>query len=291
MNSRRTLKQYITGLALAVIFPMYAHAEIIITEIMYNLPGADTGREWVEITNLGGSSIDASRYKFFEANVNHVLTVINGNGVLQPGDSAIITNDSAKFKIDWSSYAGTLFDSSFSLSNTGESFALKDGTLVTLNSVSYNSSLGAAGDGTTLQWKGSIFAPAVPTPGTYRKIENTSDTRSSSNITSTPASSVSAQGDVVVATKPFVPVAGSKKKTVKYSQGYNKAPPIISAKANIQKHEETVHAPAAAKELAAVGATLPSLVTDTRASGLFSSPWILGLLGIIVVASAVFILF
>ncbi len=69
---------------------------------------------------------------------------------------------------------------------------------------------------------------------------------------------------------------------------------ITSPQANIQTHEEAVIAPTETVEPAAVGAVspvLPELVPsqNTRASGLFHSPWTLGLLGVIVVAGTAFI--
>src|SRR3989338_2889840 len=114
---------------LVIFFPAFAHASVVFTEIMYDVSGTDTGREWVEITNTGTVSVDVSWYKFFEANTNHALVLISSSGTLQAGSSAVIADDATKFKIDWPSYAGTLFDSSFSLSNTGESIALRDGAL------------------------------------------------------------------------------------------------------------------------------------------------------------------
>ena len=45
--------------------PLFAYASIEITEIMYDAPGADTGREWVEVTNTGVSPADISNYKLF----------------------------------------------------------------------------------------------------------------------------------------------------------------------------------------------------------------------------------
>lgn len=178
-------------IALVILFPALAHATVNITEIMYDLSGTDTGREWVEITNTGNSAVDVSGYKFFEANVNHSLTLVAGTGTLAAGSSAIIADDATKFKIDWPSYSGILFDSSFSLSNTGESLALKDDALTVLDSASYDPSLGATGDGNTLQWNGSAFAPAAPTLGTYSE---SGDTGGGDTATTTPASSGSSGG-------------------------------------------------------------------------------------------------
>lgn len=173
-------------LALVVLLPTFAHGSVIFTEIMYDLSGTDTGREWVEITNTGDSLIDVSGYKFFEANTNHALTLISGNGVLNPGSSAIIADDPTKFSVDWPDYSGILFDSSFSLSNTGELLVLKDNTLDILDSVSYDSSRGAEGDGMTLQLDGSAFVSLQPSPGTYAGTQsepNTEDTSTTTAVT------------------------------------------------------------------------------------------------------------
>lgn len=152
---------------LGVLAPASVQAAVQITEIMYDVSGADAGREWIEITNTGDSAVDVSGYKFFEANTNHALSAVSGTGVLQPGSAAIIADDTSKFLTDWPAYSGTLFDSSFSLSNTGESIAVKDGVLSVLDTVAYDPAWGAAGDGQTLTRSGSSFAPAAPSPGTY----------------------------------------------------------------------------------------------------------------------------
>lgn len=75
-----------------------------------------------------------------------------------------------------------------------------------------------------------------------------------------------------------------------YSQ-VQKVEPIISAKTNIQEHDEAVVAPAAANELAAAGAALldESQEQAPRASGIFKSPWTLGFLGVVALAGSAFI--
>lgn len=147
--------------------PATAGAAVQITEIMYDVSGTDTGREWIEVTNTGNASIDISGFKLFEANTNHALSLVQGSGTLAAGASAIIADDDTKFKIDWPGYAGALFDSSFSLSNTGETIAIKDSSLAVIDTVSYDAAGGAAGDGNSLQRSGSVFVAAAPTLGTY----------------------------------------------------------------------------------------------------------------------------
>lgn len=163
-----------------------ASAQVRITEIMYDASGSDSGREWIEITNLGDEAIDLSGFKFFENNTNHGLVLKSGTGVLLPLSSAIIADDETKFKTDWPSFSGTLFSSSFSLSNTGEQIALKNGSLVVFDTVTYDPAAVPAEDGKSLQLSGDGegFSSETPTPGSYVRggtapAPDTSDSESS----------------------------------------------------------------------------------------------------------------
>lgn len=147
--------------------PQEVLAAVQITEVMYDVSGSDTNREWIEITNTGSSAVDVSGYRLYEANTNHALTLVSGSATLTAGASAVIVDDVAKFTVDWPQFSGTVFDASFDLSNTGETLALKDSSLSVLDTVSYSSSMGAAGDGTSLSRIGSSFSPASPTPWMY----------------------------------------------------------------------------------------------------------------------------
>lgn len=79
--------------------PIVARAQLAITEIMYDVPGSDSGREWIEVQNTGAASIALSEWKLFEANTNHGLTT-DGSDTLAPGSFAIIADDPAKFRTD-----------------------------------------------------------------------------------------------------------------------------------------------------------------------------------------------
>jgi len=144
--------------------PPPAPLKIEITEIMYDLPGADTGREWVEIFNSGNEPVDFTGWRFWEADINHNLAVAQGSVILSPGARAVIVIDSAKFLLDNAGYSGTIFDSSFSLSNTGETIGLKNGADV-IDEVIYTSSTGGSGDGNSLQKVGGVWVATTPTPG------------------------------------------------------------------------------------------------------------------------------
>lgn len=138
-----------------------------ITEIMYDAPGADSGREWVEVTNLGQESADAGKYKLFENDINHGLTLVSGSATLPSGASAILADDPAKFKSDYPSYVGALFNTAFSLSNTGESLAIKNASSSVLDVATYTSTADADGTGGSLHKSGASFAPAMANPGVY----------------------------------------------------------------------------------------------------------------------------
>ncbi len=142
-----------------------AWASLIINEIMYDLEGADTGREWIEIYNDSDAAVNISSWKFFEADTNHGLVLTQGDASIGAKGYAVIVSDPAKFKTDWSNFAGTIFDSSFSLDNDGEPLALKDADLKVVNQYTYSSLSGGQGDGKSLQRISGSWVATIPTPG------------------------------------------------------------------------------------------------------------------------------
>ena len=152
-----------------------------ISEVLYDVEGTDTDREWIEIYNNGESTIDISTYKLFEANVNHGLTLVQGEKNLPVGGYAVIVQNKDKFKIDWPNFTGPIFDSSFSLSNDGENIAIKDFNLNIVNQLNYNSGMGANGDGKSLQKNGNTWQGAVPTLGSMNMNSSQNENNSSSN--------------------------------------------------------------------------------------------------------------
>ncbi len=152
-------------LLLLLSIPILARAQLAITEVMFDVPGTDTGREWIEVQNVGAETLVLSEWKLYEAEVNHGLTT-DGSDALAPGSFAIIADDPAKFRVDWPAYSGLVMNSAFSLNNAGESLALrccgKDAT--DRDTVSYTGDSGA-GDGNSLHRNGSSWTLGAPTPG------------------------------------------------------------------------------------------------------------------------------
>ena len=158
---------------------------------MYDLEvGADAGREWIEIFNAGPSPVHFLDWKFFEDNKNHDVISVQGGENLASGAYAIIADNPTKFLQDWS-YSGILFDSTFSLGNSGETLAvhMPPPDLTETDSITYQSAWGATGNGNSLQRtsaSGTAFSEAPPTPGSGSL---TASAGSNSNATSSSSSS------------------------------------------------------------------------------------------------------
>ncbi len=167
----------------------FACAQIIFTEVMYDLEGADTGREWVEIKNEGASSVDISSYKLRENDVNHGLVIQQGDVIVPAGGYVVIVDNPTKFLADYPGFSGTYFDSSFSLSNSGETLIFRDANLTDLDQLSYTSEWGAVGDGKSLQKNGVSWVATLPTPGDGGTDEESSSSGNTSEMENTSLSS------------------------------------------------------------------------------------------------------
>src|SRR3989338_1733500 len=156
--------RFFTAIILFLI-PASLFANVEITEIMYDVPGSDTGREWIEVRV--DTETDISNWKLFESGVNHKLILAMGSPTFPAGGFVVIAGNTEKFLADFPTFSGTLLDSSFSLSNTGETLVMRNNTGTTTDSISYSSSWGARGDGNSLQKDGSIWTYGPPTPGAF----------------------------------------------------------------------------------------------------------------------------
>jgi hypothetical protein len=151
--------------------PGLVWAQVLITEIMYAPEGVDTNREWVEVCN-SGSLVDVTNWKFFENDTNHGLSRVSGSASLTSGSCAIIADNADVFLSDYPSFSGNLFDSTFSLKNTGETIRLKNEAGEEVDSATYSDADGAKDDGNSLHRAGSNFISGTPTPGSEAGIEN-----------------------------------------------------------------------------------------------------------------------
>lgn len=117
--------------------PGVALAGLQITRVEYDLPGSDSGREWIEITNKGTDTVDISGFRLLEGGVKHKLILAQGSWLLASGGSAVIADDSATFLSEHPGFAKSLYTSSFSLSNTGETLSLVTASGAVESSLTY----------------------------------------------------------------------------------------------------------------------------------------------------------
>lgn len=153
----------------ALCAPAIAGAQLSITEIMYDLPsGSDSGREWIEVYNGGSEPLSLAQWRVAENGTAHKIAAISGGDAIPPGSYAVIADKAAAFREDWPAYEGPLFDSAFSLSNEGESVALRPPEGADASPVSYRKEWGGAGDGNSLNrapGAAGAFVPRAPSPG------------------------------------------------------------------------------------------------------------------------------
>jgi len=151
---------------LFLILPLFASAQVVITEIMYDPKDADAGSggEWIEVHTVGSASVDLTQWVFFEAETNHSITA-DGAGEIPADGYAVIARDLTAFKNYFSGFSGLLFKASFSL-NDGETLAMKSNKDAPISdSVPYISEWGAKNDGNSLQLIDGEWVAAAPTPG------------------------------------------------------------------------------------------------------------------------------
>ncbi|MDP3661335.1 MAG: lamin tail domain-containing protein [bacterium] len=175
-------------------FPFLAFGEVRITEVMYDLSGADDGREWVELYNNGSEQVDLTGWKFFDGS-NHLLNAPPKNGgtgtlVVPAFSYAILADDASVFTTE-QHVAMSVIDTTMSLGQQKDktySVKLLDANGATTNEMSYTIGLGANGDGNSLQLISGAWKPASPTLG----IANTNETNTpppASTYSSTPLTS------------------------------------------------------------------------------------------------------
>ena len=126
---------------------------IRINEIMYNPAGADSGHEWIEVYNTEEDIINIEGWKFFEQGTNHTLSLTQGTWDIPARGFAVIADNANNFLTDYPGYVGILFDSAFSLVNSGEYIALRNDIGDIVDEVNYIPQDGANNTGMSLEYK------------------------------------------------------------------------------------------------------------------------------------------
>jgi len=162
-------------------FVNMAYANVIFSEVMYNPSGSDSGREWIEFYN-NGSSVNISKWKLNEQRTDHGLVLYQGSDTINNDEYFVVASNPDDFLLDYPDFNGNLFDSVFSLSNTGEYLALKDDNFSLIDELNYTD---VVDEGYTLfnfnfsSWGSSLEEGG--TPGYYDIVGNGSEGNSSGN--------------------------------------------------------------------------------------------------------------
>ncbi|MFK8105068.1 MAG: lamin tail domain-containing protein [Saprospiraceae bacterium] len=127
------MKKLMSTLFAVCMMANFATAQIVITEIMYNNPGADD-LEFIELFNSGNAAVNLDGYHFTQG-VNDTIF----NVMINPGEFYYVAEDASDFT---AAFGATNVESwSGSLSNGGEDIVLRDNAGIAVDSVDYDDNL------------------------------------------------------------------------------------------------------------------------------------------------------
>ncbi len=129
------LPRFLRNSTFALLMPLTASA-MSFAHIEYNPDGSDHNREWVRILNTSPVPVIVTDLRLFEGGSVHRITAL-GSSELAPGASAIIAADAATFLSEHPNSTEVVFDSTFSLSNSGELLELRDRSGATVAQIRY----------------------------------------------------------------------------------------------------------------------------------------------------------
>ncbi|MFA5127092.1 MAG: lamin tail domain-containing protein [Patescibacteria group bacterium] len=136
--------------------------DLVVSEIMYDDQGSDSGKEWVEVYNAGNETVEIlagsgrQAWRFYDGS-NHTIDLIQGTSTIASQEFFILASDADQFLSDHPGFSGTVFDTVMSLSNSSSTVALSfDGGSSQTILASYDAAWGAGGDGYTLEKKSLI---------------------------------------------------------------------------------------------------------------------------------------
>ncbi|WP_233262149.1 lamin tail domain-containing protein [Vitiosangium sp. GDMCC 1.1324] len=113
-------------------------AQVIINEILANEPGSDTTREFVELVNVGGTSIDISGWSVWDSAAKQ-HTFASGT-VLGAGKAIVVFGSAAGIPSGLTNAVGASAGT-LALGNSGDTVTLKNAGSTNVDSFTYTSSL------------------------------------------------------------------------------------------------------------------------------------------------------
>lgn len=130
---------------------------LVISEIMYDASGSDSGKEWVEIKNIGASAVNivpgsgAGSFRFYDGSNHYFSDPTMGSLNIGPGEFLVVAQATSTFLASYPTFSGNLTKSAINLNNTSATLKIIDGDGNTLNeATTYQNTWGGNGDGNSL---------------------------------------------------------------------------------------------------------------------------------------------
>jgi hypothetical protein len=125
-----------------------ATGDIKINEIMYNPSteqGSDADMEWIELYNNDTKEVNISGWTIDDNPIS--------DNVMQPGDYIVLARNKTAFEAYYGALSCSVIDVTFALANSGDTIVLRNSAGAEIDSVTYQDSWGADGNGKTLERK------------------------------------------------------------------------------------------------------------------------------------------
>ncbi|WP_052599253.1 lamin tail domain-containing protein [Aureispira sp. CCB-QB1] len=143
------MKKLFSTLSAMLLVSFAAQSQVVINEILYNVPGSGENEEFIELYNAGASTVNLQNYTFTQG-VTHTF----GSDTIAAGGYFVIASDSAAFHTAFGMAPNAVWTNG-GLSNGGEDVTIYDGAGTLVDSVDYETSApwptNAAGGGRSLQ--------------------------------------------------------------------------------------------------------------------------------------------
>ena len=189
------LKKYFVFLFILLGGVNIAHANLEITEVMYDPQGANTSHQWVEVYNNSSSSIDLSSWYLADYDTSwHFRTISSDDStILNSNSYAIIakTSNLADFKSKNSNLGGQILKANITLGAESGHIGLSSDKKNIISEISYSS---AMDNGNSLQKINGAWKESSPTAGASNILSTNSSNDNvsiSSNTSSNSSSEVS----------------------------------------------------------------------------------------------------
>ena len=139
----------IVAMAILVLMSMLpamvsAQSDVKINEIMYNPQGTDADLEWIELYNNDAEAVNISDWTVDNKSLSDI--------VMQPGDYVVLARNKTAFEDYYGALSCSVIEVRLGLTNDpGDTIVLCNLTGAEVDNVTYNASLGADGNGKTLE--------------------------------------------------------------------------------------------------------------------------------------------